>query len=220
MKSCCLIVLIISTIVFSAKAQANTDQELLNEKLFQSVTEGNFKKFQEYLAAGADPNWLTDGETYYSSAFCEVTKRGNEQYLEAMAQMLDNIVLVHGKGIHNSPAACAVRYGNITAYRLLVDMGIDVLAVLDPDVPVVAQRTLLDLAINRRRADIVLDILQQTELNERQIISLTWSLEHFGGFEGDKTRSDRILLTQWLHQRGIEVNLAPASPPRSQPIQR
>jgi len=212
MKSYCLIVFAISALIFNAKAHANTDQILLNEKLFQSVVEGNVKEFQEYLAAGADPNWMTDGETYPSSAFCEATKRGNESFLEVIVQFGDNIELLHGLGIRHSPASCAILYSNVHAFRMVVNMGIDITAVLNPDSPLAVQRTLLDNAIGADKAEIIWEIIQQTEPNEKQIVKIVRRLEFFGGFEADKSRTSRLILTQWLQDRGYEVELAPAAP--------
>jgi len=60
------------------------------------------------------------------------------------------------------------------------------------------------------------DNIQRTEPTEKQISRLVTSLEKFGGFDGgDPTRTDRLNIAEWLLNRGVEVNLAPASQPLS-----
>ena len=208
----CFYFVVIFLLTTHCAVHANSEQALLDAKLSDAIFENDIVEFRNLLISGADPNWVAEGGDYMSSALCEATKIENRDFLEAIVQYVDNLEIRYSRSTFDSPASCAIMYVNFDAYKTLVTMGLDVSVVLNPEAKISAQRTLLDLALNGGKADIMWDIIQQTEPSDEQISSLVRSLEIFGGFEGHSNRTDRLNIAQWLRERGVAVNIAPAIP--------
>lgn len=212
MKKICVVIVAGCLCIFSMTLQAETEQSSLNERLFSSIIEQDLNKFKESLSLGADPNVATDGRYYLSSALCEATKVGNDQYLDAIAEAVLHLDFNYNSALYNSPATCAIGYRNKAALEKFMSMGLDVGVVLDPEAPAILQFTLLDVALNIGSVDIVWYLMQIVEPNDRQIQSLVRSVERSGGYIGHYYVPYIQKIVSWLREKGVKVQPKPPRP--------
>lgn len=212
MKNIFLLVVAAYAVLACTLIQANTERSSLDEALFLSIVENNFDKFEEALESGADPNAMTDGRYYISSALCEATKPENDKYLNTIYKVASDLEFQHSTVLFSSQANCAIGYRNMAALEKLISVGLDVEEILNPDVQEELQKTLLDFALSTGNMDIVWEIMQIAEPNERQIKRLVQSVEYSGGYEGHRYVPYIRNIADWLIEKNIEVNPRPPFP--------
>ena len=197
---------------FNSVVFADTEQEELDRKMYIAVATQDYEKFKEYLFSGGEPNAITEKPWYPSSSLCEATRKGNEKYLDLIINSMEADEVLKGVSSTKNAVNCAIQYKNIEAFKKFISIGLDVTAVVDPDLPENTHRTWFDIAWRKRKSEIMWYIIQRSQPTEIQKSRINRSLQKFGGFEGSEDVQYFEKIANWLIEQGYDVNLAPPAP--------
>lgn len=128
--------LILAVFVFpgihATPVHADAKQERKDMKLLTSLKKGKFRKFEQLLKKGANPNRIF-GKQVDDWVMCEATRKGNMKFLKLAVMHGGDINLRNPytnksvvKAIFSAPLLCSIRLHNVESFSYLLDKGVNI----------------------------------------------------------------------------------------------
>jgi len=179
--------------------------------LTNSISEKDMAKFDAMLDAGVTPYSIAGPGGFFSSAVCQSTVLGSEEFFERLIERQVDMSHVSKSGWDTTALTCAIFHKNWPVYLRILELGVDPDQILNPNVvDTRLQKTAFSDAIGLNRYEFAWDLLNRSPMDDVEIRDLIRVLERNGGIKGDPVQHYREKLTNWLREQGIKVNPKPA----------
>ncbi len=190
--------------LFSVHSLTIVRSDNSDDKLLEAMQSSDVALFRELLAIGEDPNTSASNEWFRFTSSCESTKKGNNEFFEAIVESGAPLDLVSPLGgFTGSMIACAIFYNNFETYQRLLDLDVDINTVQNPAAHDSRLfMTPIDIAVMANRFRITMDILERIEPTESQIRTLVRTVNQTPGIKGHPEQPYRDQLADWLKSKG------------------